>query len=520
MAGLMLAPIAAGVLAMSTVSADISTDELQQMRREAAQRERRIIFNNDGCDATHYAIEATPEALLEVRTSPLIGSQVDTIFYCTNRGTFARHSHKSEAAETFLVTEGRFENNIMPELIERGTDPLEIMVQFARENDFEIFWSERMNDTHDAGRPENLSQWKKDHPECLVGAEDNRPPRGRWSSVDYAHEQVRDTMAEIIEDVITRYDVAGIELDFFRHPCFFASQAWEGEASAEDIATMTGFVRRIRQLCDRVALERGKPLLIAVRIQDDADYRRALGLDLEAWLDQDLVDIVTAGGYFRLNEWEETVELGHRYGKQVYAGLSESRIREREGRNALAAYRARATNALQAGVDGIYMFNYFKPRKPLWHEVGSLETMRGKTKHFYATYRGPRTARAWLEGGGRYYSRPTLCPDAPVTVTSDQPAESEIVIREDLQAALNAGFAPTVRVSVQVADLADTGQLALALNGQRLPVGTMEDGWLRTEAHPNLLRKGRNTVKMSLTEDAEDVKITDLMVAISYDQGA
>ncbi len=514
---LTLVLIAAGVLAMSAVSADMSPDEIRQMREEAADRDRRIIFNNDGCDATHSEIEATAEALLEVRTSPLIGSQVDTIFYCTNRGTFARHSHRSEAAETFLVTEGRFENNIMPELIEQGTDPLEIMVQFAHEHDYEIFWSERMNDTHDASRPENLSRWKKDHPECLVGSKDDRPPNGTWSSVDYAHEPVRDTMAAIIEDVITRYDVAGIELDFFRHPCFFASQAWEGEASAEDVATMTGFIRRIRDLCDRVGAERGKPLLIAVRIQDDADYRMALGLDLETWLEEDLVDIVTAGGYFRLNEWEETVELGRRYGKKVYAGLSESRIRDRKGRNALAVYRARATNALQAGVDGIYMFNYFNPNRPLWHEVGSVDTMRGKTKHFYATYRGPRRARHWLDGGGQFYSRPTLCPDAPAHATAAEPVQSEIMIREDLKAAAEAGFTPSVTVRVQVEELADGAQLQIALNDQRLPAGTVEAGWVVTEAPPTLLRNGRNSVTMSPSDGAGEVTVTDLMVAVDYE---
>ncbi len=515
-----LALIAAGLLATSAVSADVSLDEIRQMRQQAAERDRRIIFNNDGCDATAYDIEATPEALLEVRTTPLIGSQVDTIFYCTNRGTFARHSHDARASETFLETEGRFENCIMPELIEQGIDPLEIMVQFAREHDYEIFWSERMNDTHDASRPENLSQWKKDHPEYLVGSSDDRPPKGRWSSVDYAHEAVRDKMAAIIEDVITRYDVDGIELDFFRHPCFFASQAWEGEASAEDVDTMTAFIRRIRDLCERVGAERGRPLLIAVRIQDDGDYRMALGLDLETWLAEDLVDIVTAGGYFRLNEWEETVRLGHRHGKQVYAGLSESRLRDREGRNALEVYRARATNALQAGVDGIYMFNYFNPNRPLWHEVGSRDTMRGKTKHFYATYRGPRTARSWLEGGDRFYARPTLCPDAPARVTSDSPAESDIIIREDFDAARETGFTPTVTMRVQVEDLSDVGQFALTLNGQRLPAGTVEDGWVATEAAPSLLRDGRNTVKMSLADDAGDVTVTDLMVVISYEEDA
>ena len=57
--------------------------ELREARTKAAHRKRRIIFNNDGNEPVYYCKEATPEVLLECRTTALVGTQVDSIFYCT-----------------------------------------------------------------------------------------------------------------------------------------------------------------------------------------------------------------------------------------------------------------------------------------------------------------------------------------------------------------------------------------------------------------------------------------------------
>src|SRR6185369_893591 len=47
------------------------------------QRQRRIIFNNDGNEPVYLCKTASKEELLRSRTTPLIGTQVDSIFYCT-----------------------------------------------------------------------------------------------------------------------------------------------------------------------------------------------------------------------------------------------------------------------------------------------------------------------------------------------------------------------------------------------------------------------------------------------------
>ncbi len=92
-----------------TVKADdaaqsAALQKLRKARAEAAHRQRRIIFNNDGCDAVYYAKEATPEALLRCRTTDLAGTQVDTINYCTWCSGFSMFTHDTKIGEIFTCT--------------------------------------------------------------------------------------------------------------------------------------------------------------------------------------------------------------------------------------------------------------------------------------------------------------------------------------------------------------------------------------------------------------------------------
>src|ERR1051325_10253700 len=65
---------------------------LRSARKTAAERSRRVIFNNDGDEPIYQCRDVTVEELLKHRTAPLAGSQVDSIFYCTCSG-FGLFSH-------------------------------------------------------------------------------------------------------------------------------------------------------------------------------------------------------------------------------------------------------------------------------------------------------------------------------------------------------------------------------------------------------------------------------------------
>lgn len=56
------------------------TDSLESARKAAVERQRRVIFNNDGDDLLHLAGPATAEKFLSVRTDHAAGTMVDSVF--------------------------------------------------------------------------------------------------------------------------------------------------------------------------------------------------------------------------------------------------------------------------------------------------------------------------------------------------------------------------------------------------------------------------------------------------------
>jgi len=123
-----------------------------------------------------------------VRTTPLLQTQVETLSYCTICSGFSNLTHRTKIGHILVAPRSEPDRvNIVGHLIEQGTDPLEVMVKFCHANGLEIFWSMRMNDTHDAaskpGKPHQLlPKLKKDRPELMVGAYENKPRYGTWTA--------------------------------------------------------------------------------------------------------------------------------------------------------------------------------------------------------------------------------------------------------------------------------------------------------------------------------------------------
>ena len=492
--------------AQATPGAKITLAALREARGAAARRKRRIIFNNDGDDACYYNKKGTADALLEIRTTPLLGSQVDTIFYSTS-SCFPSFIHNTKVGEVFTCRENKFQHNCVPALIAQGTDPLRIMTDYCKKHRTEIFWSLRMNDTHDSSGswygPLLFTQFKKDHPEWIVGSRAKHPKHGAWSAADYTRPEVRDLCFRIIEEVCQKYDIDGIELDFFRHLSFFKSVAWGAKASQEELDLVTGLVRRVRDMTEREGMKRGRPILVTARVPDSVEYARGVGLDVEHWLSEGLLDLLVTTGYFRLSPWRYSVELGHKYGVPVYPCLSDSRVRGESGklrRRSLEGYRARAAQAWQAGADGIYLFNLFNPRLPHWRELGDRATLRGRDKLYFATYRDGSASRYLLDGN-RFYRVPVIVPRNPRILTSRAPQDIEIAVAEDAVEAR-----PKVACHLRLKKPEDADRLSVSLNRMPLGKGTVADDWLSYPVDPEVMQQGANVVRIAVAEDPPSQK--------------
>lgn len=530
------------VFAAETISAadKLTQEQLIAARQKAADRQRRIILNNDGNEPAYLCKDTTPEELLKHRTTPLAGSQVDSLWYCTWSSGFSMFTHATKVGQVLSTTEGSFRGNLTPQMLAAGTDPLKVMADFGHKNKMEVFWSYRVNDTHDASTAEygaimfRANKLKNEHPEWLISTKDKKPKFGGWSAVDYAVPEIRDLSFKYIEEVCKNYDIDGIELDFFRHPVFFKRAAQAGdECNDSERAMMTDWMQRVRKMTEAVGRERGRPILIAVRAPDSVPYCRAVGLDIEKWMQKKLFDLYIPSGYFQLNPWETSVALGHKYGLKVYPSLDESRVKDPAAldlRTSPEAQRGRVLNVWQSGADGVYTYNAFRVKAKdtaqgiatapldtfeaahqIWKELGSPELLKKLDRDHVASVRGLGNAAGGALPHAKFQNVPRLNPAVPEKVAAGQSVTVPIRIGSEnsKDSAANGG----AMLRLQFKD-PPTSKLEVSLNGKPLANPKVNGSWLEFGLLDCTFKPGANEVKVTVPAGGTPVEWTDLHATI------
>lgn len=525
--------VATTVLLSTLVQADAaevatrfaSLDEYRAARKQAAERPRRVIFNNDGNEPVYLCKTTSAEELLSYRTAPLAGSQVDAIFYCTWSSGFGLFTHGTKVGEVFATREGLFSRNLAPALLAAGTDPLHVMAEFGRQQGIEVFWSFRLNDTHDGSSADygpimfRANRLKREHPEWLIGSPTQRPKHGAWSAVDFTRPEIRELAYRFVEEVCRNYDVDGVEIDFFRHPVFFKRAAQTGtECNDEERQLMTDLMRRIRDMSEREGMRRGRPILMAARVPDSVEYCRAIGLDLKRWLGSGLLDLLVTGGYFRLNETSYSVALGREYGVKVYPSLDESRVRDPEARklrSSTAAYRGRALEARNAGADGVYLFNAFNPNDPIWREVGSPALLAAADQDYFASVLGQGAAAGGAYPHDGFIRIPRLNPASPIVLRPGA-TETMTLPAGAFPPGRTQGPAPAVSLRLQFTHAPAGGSIAVSVSGAPAVQVAAHGAWLEFSLPPGQRVAGSNQLTMRLAAGAVATALTDLHCTVRF----
>jgi hypothetical protein len=461
-------------------AAKLTIEELRAQRKEMAQRRRRIIFNNDGDDIGGYpddhitaqtkeneALAGTPEGLLKMRTKALLGSQVDSIFYHSALGLKLHHAD-GPYGEIYGAPDinGAYLRNRINLLLNYGKDALDVMIDFCRENDLEIFYSNRMNDQHDFYIPGILYYLKVRHPEYTIGhsysgktpqesLKDLLQTRKLMSGYNFALPVIRELTVEAMRKVCRTYDVDGIELDYFRSPLLFPHPV-----DPNEVDLLNDMMREMRKMTEEEGLKRGRPFLIAARYMVDIEHSLYYGLDVKTWLEEGLVDILTGAhnGSHR-PPMTSVFELARQHGVPCYPIVHSWKKDgfNSTGKHDWKVWRADALRCFAQGAAGITTFNMFNPTQPLWRELGNPEKLRSMDK----TY-------VWDYLSSARYSR-----DAPpVTVTEKGCEPIPLWIGDDFRADPPAGKVLSTKLRIHQTWV-QTGptqkhDLTVKLNGQPL----------------------------------------------------
>ncbi|MFH1921321.1 MAG: hypothetical protein ABIP48_15760, partial [Planctomycetota bacterium] len=492
-------------------------------------RRRRIIFNDDGDDVWHPDA-STPEGFISVRLKHMLNTQADTLFYCTTQ-SFNYFTHNTKVGEVFLNRDGPFANNNMPALVDQGTDPLELAVEFAHANGIEAVWTLRVNDIHDAFTPPLWPKWKTDHPDALLGKREDwgaNPPGSQarwWAGVDFNREDVRARTVELIEEVARNYDVDGIDLDWLRHPIHFPETIRGEAATRQSIELVTALVRDIRAMIARVEKERGKTILLATRVPLTIAQGRYIGTDVARWLKEGLVDFVTiGGGYVPFSmPTAEVAAICRKHEVPVYPCVSASGMTRRApfGKGQLygiEGWRATAANAFAQGADGISLFNLFPSPgndahnelvRRAFSELGDPATLAGKDKLFVLDNEAHMTTHGYVNHVVPYAQclpKP-LDPGSPTVVTvpvSDVPPAEKGAVRLHIQ-------------------LERESDVAVELNGRPIDLERSADleerfgmAWLTGPVPQEVLTSGGSQVAVQLPDGAATNRLTGVEVLVKY----
>lgn len=494
-------------------NADAAT-EMKAARKAAAWRKRRIMYNDDGCDTRPFT---NPEEFLALRLRQTANTQVDTICYCTGGGgLFWGHIPKVGEAIGEFVSEN--DEQYVKDLVSglraleaQGTDPLAEAVRFGHAHCMETFWSCRMNNIEDSFAPWGRSRWKREHPEYLFGVPEDwnkyemTDPRKWWAALDFAVPEVRAYLLRIFEDVAARYDIDGIDMDWFRHPRYFRETNEDLPATPEHVAMMNDFMRNVRALTERAAAARHRPILLSCRVPLSVERCLAIGLDVQTWLDEDLVDILIFGGDLgpmaMAPQLRVMAELAHKYHVPAMANICGSGLQPAHTYFTNEAWWGAAMNAWNAGIDGVYTFNLF-PTEPdeRLSRIGAPETLKGLDKIYAIDPIEPKDFWGFDRAA-------LVVPDRlPITLVPGVDTAAILPVGEDIAANAPEGKAPNAVLRIHVSAAAQGDQLQFTLNGADLGAATPEapldsttaPAWFQITPPVAHIHAGENTVQVRL----------------------
>jgi len=217
-----------------------------------------------------------------------------------------------------------------------------------------------------------------------------------------------------------------------------------------------------------------------------------VGIDIERWLEDDLLDVLaTGGGYVPFTmPTKELVTLGHEHGLQVYPTISASGMK---GRN-IAGWRGAASNAWQAGADGVYLFNTFPTQAghPHFTQLGDPAALSEMDKVF-AIDNEPVRSGGLTQG---------ITQDQILPVELDSGGKGRQVnlpVGDDIAAAAAAGRLEKAILRVQFDSRTPDDRIEMRLNGRTAEAEKEEGIWVTFHTEPGQYLHGDNALSFRVS---------------------
>ena len=176
-------------------------------------------------------------------------------------------------------------------LLDRGKQPLEILLDQCRRRRMTFLAGIRVNDNHGhvsirqgvgAG-----AAFLVNNPQWQIREKPPGPYYALSTPFDFTFDQVRDYLFSATSELVDRFDVDGLELCFRDHYYFPPGRGPERKG------LMTGLLGRIRRMLDDKGRERNRKLLLGARVFQTLEECDSMGLDVPAWIAEGFIDYVS-----------------------------------------------------------------------------------------------------------------------------------------------------------------------------------------------------------------------------------
>ena len=193
----------------------------------------RILYKNDPGQA-FYWVEHTPKAEdLHQEVDLLAANGVD--IYTQDVFTGQVCLYRSKHCSTPISHNGPKARRLM----EAGAEPVQIFTQRCHHHGMKFIASMRMNDRHHRGLYEHMmSDFVRDNKQWWL--------REYPGGLDYSYPQVRQWMLNIVEEIVQRFDVDGVEFDYIRYFYLFPTNE-----SRRKQPILNEFMRQAREILDQ-----------------------------------------------------------------------------------------------------------------------------------------------------------------------------------------------------------------------------------------------------------------------------
>ena len=479
-----------GLLALCCVSLVAAAEAGD--RNTGTPKRYRVIFNSDGHGVFKDA-GGNLQQWIENLFGPLEDSHVDALFWCDGAGGNTAN-YDSRVLERSGARVGKTDPKLQA-LIDQGNDPPLVVVREARKRKIDVFYSFRINDIHDAFIADERPTFKIKHPEWLLGKKKYGAVTSYPTALNFAFKEVRDLKYRAMEEILTKYDFDGLEIDFLRGAPYFLPGTVKKNAPL-----LTELISRYHRLIVQQSKKRGRRLQLAVRVDESLAACTRDGFEVAKWIKQGLVDHVILGSGVIDIEIEQFQKLARPRHIHVYPCLYGWPSRYSPIPRKLAA--ATALNYWNQGADGIYLFNWFPHTQNNSEQTGPWMASMLDRIGDPARLRAAESELLFVVDRGRpageYPSNWLHCV-LPTTLKTGKPLSLRLRVRENL-----ATKASSLRLGIQVDNLQPGDRIAVTLGGTTItewkPVGKDR---LETKIPASLIARGDNPVKLELVQQSK-----------------